>query len=151
MTIQYRGDYTEPIVVAGIPTAFGDEGAIVRILSTAQGSFDAYIDVPNHAGIGSVCGTSYREPEMFSWLVVESSVSLGDIQAGTVASSADAQHAFDWVSVVLDPPIVAAPTPCATDADCAADFHCDASTPGTCSGSWCVPLSFHVYSVASVS
>ena len=148
VTIQYRGDYTEPIVVAGIPTAFGDEGAIVRILSTAQGSFDAYIDVPNHAGIGSVCGTSYREPEMFSWLVVESSVSLGDIQAGTVASSADAQHAFDWVSVVLDPPIVAAPTPCATDADCAAGFHCDASTPGTCSGNWCVPLFFHVSSVA---
>ena len=43
---------------------------------------------------------------------------------------------------------VAAPTPCATDADCAAGFHCDASTPGTCSGNWCVPLFFHVSSVA---
>ena len=42
VTVEYAGQYVDPVIFAGIPTEFGDEEVSIRILRTAAGSFDMY-------------------------------------------------------------------------------------------------------------
>ena len=67
-----------------------------------EGSFDMYADVPNHAGVGHVCGTPEHEPEMFNWFIT-SAGSFQTLQVGTVQSSSDVEAAFDWIKVHSNP------------------------------------------------
>lgn len=108
VTIDYLGTYQDPVIVAGIPTEFGDEEAVIRIISTTDSSFNVYADVPNHAGVGSVCGTEEHDPEMFNWMVT-SSGSFQIMQAGKVQSASDTDHAFDWINAGFPQAFDAAP------------------------------------------
>jgi hypothetical protein len=108
VTIDYVGQYVDPVIVCGIPTEFGDEEVAIRIISTTDSSFNVYADVPNHAGVGAVCGSTEHEPEMFNWLIT-SSGAFEIMQAGKVQSDADVDRAFDWIDAAFPQPMEAAP------------------------------------------
>ena len=95
----------DPIVVAGVPSyTEGDSEAIVRIRSiteptdTAGGTATFYIDVPNHSGASSHCGSSTHAVESFSWLVA-SAGTHSTWSAATASSSAD--HAVSYTHLTL--------------------------------------------------
>ena len=109
-TVEYRGTYAEPVIIAGIPTENGDEEVVIRITEIAPTSFTMYADVPNHAaGQGFICGATDHASEQFSWMILSAGEYPG-VQAGTLLSAphtADGAQAdiSQWYDVAYTTPI----------------------------------------------
>ena len=109
LSIKYSGSYTDPIVVAGVPTHNGDEELVIRISRIGSTSFDLYADLPNR------CGSGGHASEDFGFMILSTGMT-GPILAGSGTygicaggelctptygcSSCDHSTGFDWVDVV---------------------------------------------------
>jgi len=109
LSIKYSGSYTDPVVVAGIPTHNGDEELVIRITRIGSSSFDLYADLPNR------CGSGNHASEDFGFMILSTGMT-GPIEAGqgtygicaggqlcTAAlgcPTCDHSTGFDWVDVV---------------------------------------------------
>ena len=110
VVIPFANDYTDPIVIAGIPTHNGDAEVAIRLTGVRDTSFTVYSDVPNR------CGDSGHVPESFGWLITNSG-QFGDMEfgqgtygicaGGSLCTAAlgcptcDHSTGFDWVDVAF--------------------------------------------------
>ena len=110
----YLAPYSDPVIIAGIPTHNGDEEIVVRITTFDRRTrtIQFYCDAPQHRGsaegTGAACGATFHQAEEFAWLIAECAhpERHPEYQCGTVDSSSDGSDVVGtWVDVAFATPI----------------------------------------------